>query len=731
MKTSFASKYIDSINHYPENRNQEKLFNYNIKSGICLITGAVVSTYLVYSNFNLLKQSATDLLSRTVQQSLVMAKTSLDFLFIHYLEFLLRIPGAQSLLSNVMQLSTILKANRLWKNSSVGDKVFKLFISSAITFKVLQYFIYLIPIFIKACMSKNPKDTFRFLWKCPNRGEASKLSIETLNKIMDSDPWGRFQILNKLPLLFPGLLQRNNKVHYAVLKQMLGLAGYPLDLCDFLSRITPLWRERNNSQNPFLNGAVIWEVLYFLNKHPEIYKDGTEFLHNFLDEIILLEDPISTLNFISNHFTFWKDSDQLNSDKLLTCVVSLQDKGLSEWLSFFKGFYKLSRADIEKFLTLKAFDENTIDYLRKHIINVYASEQKNSYAAQQLKGPVLNIYQFFNSHNIDKANFISNFFGDISPEEWFFMIIELLKTTRIIYREGTDDKIDNLAQFSNLCFETSDAKSSRIGAQIIVNRVKNVVTHLLDLRQKLSNRDLDQKDGEQIIEKIKTIIDILAKGGTACPDKAIVALVSAENHINLFRNPKNVPHVLANMFKLNLISATLINQNHKENIETYYYLSLKYNEILNLGIPSGSTMLYEALAHNQSLGEGLYKLVTELTAENLIGYAANLNEFKMLYADEYGKKSEAIKYYMNEVCGIGSMNLTERQDIIQQMASLGVKLESNQIEQIINSPKEVDAMQLMRVLNDRRERIENNFYEEKSTELFLNSGFLISQPQIE
>lgn len=728
MKTSFALEHTDNISHYPENRNQGTLFNYNIKLGVCLVAGTVVSTYLVYSNFNLLKQCAIDLLSRTVQQGLAMARTSWDFLFIHYLEFLLRIPGVQTLLSYVIKLSTILKANRLWKTSSVGDKFFKLLINSTITFKVLKQFIYSMLIVSKACMSKNPKDTLLFLWKCPDRAEAVKLPIETLNKIIDSDPWERFKILTTLPLLFPGLLQRNNKVHYAVLKQMLGLSGYALDLCDILSK-KPLWHELKYSQNPFLNGALVWDVLYFLNKYPELYKDKPEFLHDFLNEITSLEDPVSTLHFILNHFPFWKDSGQLNYDKLLASIVSLRENELGEWLSFFKGPYKLLPADIEKLLGLT--NKNAIDFLRNHITNVYVSEQKNSYVAKQFKGPILNIQKFFNTDNVKIDNFVSNSLGNFSLEEWFLMIIELLQTTRIIYREDPDDKIQNLANFSNLCFETSDAKSSRIGALTIINRVKNVVTHLFDLRQKLLNRDLDLKDMKQIAKKIKTIIDILAAGGTACPDRAIVALISAENHINLFRDSKYIPYVLANMFKLNLISATLINQNHKENIETYYYLSLKYNEILELGIPSGSTMLFESLAQKQSLGEGLHKLVTEFTAENLIGYTANLNEFKMLYADEYEKKSESIKYYMNEVCGIGSMNLTERQEMVQKIASLGVILEESQIEQITNEPKEVDAMQLMNLLNDRRVRIENNFYEEKATELFLNSGFLIAQPQME
>lgn len=711
-------------------------FKRNMKWSVGLGVVTAVLCYASNTNPIVVLNHTNELLKRTVINPLW------DFATTRSIEFLIAIPGAKDILAKIISETILQKATQLWAASTVENRVIKLTMGSLIVFKVLQHLVHHILIFYKSYMSNNYSRTYTFLHNCPNKSEAIKLPIETLNKIIASNPWETFQILINLPHLFPNPLQHNNTIRYPILQKMLTLSGYPEDLCDFLTE-KPLWEAKNQHPNLLRNEACIWDVLFVLAQYPDL-----ELPFEILDEILSnFNDPASSLHFLCEYSFLWQDNEAFDEDALLAFILTPQFgpicSHLKEWLPLLKGPYALSKKNKDTLFAInESFNEKISQFISKHVISVYTSEQSKSYFKHKAEGPFLNIQKLLGGNETNKCNSSPLLF--ISPKYWL-QITQALFSLVSEFFPSNIDLITNIKKFFFLCLKSSDAQTKN-GKQIILNRIVNIVktlcqsTHIFVDHKK----DLTEIEILQIRKEMETVIEILAEGGTACQDRAIIALILAENRTNLFHNIKcpdacttgenqietqilqNMPNALANMFKLHLISAKLVDQNQAENLETYFYHILKLNLFLNLGILTSSTMLYEQLAQKLLLGEAIAKLLTELTADNLIGYTAHLKEFKTLFENESKNTLQKIEKLSNDFYDIARTTLEERKQILSDIHSF-IYLDENEIEQILNQPNKIRDILYTRLI-DKRERIESSFYETKAKELFLNSGFLTKTP---
>ena len=142
------------------------------------------------------------------------------------------------------------------------------------------------------------------------------------------------------------------------------------------------------------------------------------------------------------------------------------------------------------------------------------------------------------------------------------------------------------------------------------------------------------QEKREVIRKnlIGHTLDLMAMGGSSCPDDAIVLLRQAENHIKLFENPKFLPNIIVNMFKLDAITQKLTDPNYAENVETYLSYTLKLNGLLGLGI-FGSMLFEEHYGKTEPFEQALPKLCTAFTEEQLIKFTVNLKEFENFFEE--------------------------------------------------------------------------------------------------
>jgi len=103
--------------------------------------------------------------------------------------------------------------------------------------------------------------------------------------------------------------------------------------------------------------------------------------------------------------------------------------------------------------------------------------------------------------------------------------------------------------------------------------------------------------------------------------------------------------VEADITEKKAIEAKLIDQNQKENIETYLYYTLRLNDYLGLGGLT-NTMLYEGCAQRKPWSEALPKIFEAFTEEDLIGHVGSQPEFHARFAEEYSKGLETFQNQM-------------------------------------------------------------------------------------
>lgn len=711
---------------------EKTLFNRNVKIGF-LLAGLAISSYAIYNNYVLLLNASQSLLARTVEGGMQLKESILKCVDAVFLGVLHKIrPGLEVILNKLMSEQKLSLITKIWNGYITTENCIAVLKNTSLVFfalLVLKNLVYSILIFCKACVSKDPWRTFMFLYQCPSTWEAINISNATLQNIFASDPWDAFQFFYQSSHIFPNLM-KDNKLQHPILKKMFDFSGYPSDISDILLNNSNLW-VGNNNQNLLLNKALIWEVLDYLNQYPDLFQGETKLPIPVLKKVLSLTDPISALYFLGENPFLWKGANKLPDDILLTLVTSPQFEPicseLHEWLPFFQGPYALSIADIEKVFNFREdFNEEFAKFFVEKMTIDYLSIQQEAWNLGKNPFPCLNIERFINDTETDKWNMLPRRHRNITNNDWLMLRGNLKNILAIIYPGDKieSDKKANIINWFEICLTTQDAIKTKQGLETIKHRVASVVDYLGGLTALLDTA-LDEPQMKLLSKKLEAIIDVLDEGGKACPDRAIVALTSAENRIKLFQDPCYISNVLVNMFKLNQIEAKLVNQNQAENLETYLYYTLKFNTILNLSLFT-STMLYEAVAQKQPLGQALSKLVTEFTAENLIGYAANLREFKILFEAEAAIALQKIEQLMNDVCAIpDDMAIEERTRIISDITSLGITLKESEINQIRDYPKTFNSLSLVGTLNNRRVRMEASFYENKAKELFLKSQFLL------
>lgn len=638
--------------------------------------------------------------------------------------------GTADFLPAIISKEAILWAHdNIAKENRVSNIFSSLFIAFALPFGVVRLIKELTSyalIVLKTCVSNNRWSTFKFLLGCRFFTklniiwDAIKLPHNIIDKINTSDPWEAFVTLSQnLPKLSQDPVTQ------------IRLAGCPKEIKNLLIDYTvPNYALKNSDLLKVDNARQepIIKVLYYLGKFPELYQGDNKLPGESLQKILSLKDPRPILELLCTNTYLWQGNNKLTSNVLHQLIMHPQCElihpKLREWSLLFKDFCKLQENDIvaimhsanslNTFWPKFIFDKITSTYQEKQLVS-FQSGCQNTF---------LNIKKFFNDWDMDKWNMLARRPGNISSNDWNTIQNATLPTIlRKTYPQELN-KISNLRGFCSKCLNARDAITP-IGKQSIMHQVVSVVDFLASLTVSLDSNNLTDIEKELLTTKIKAIVDIIEIPTNVCPDGAIVALNLAENLIKIFQEPEYIGNVIVNMFKLNSIEATLINQNQGENVESYLYFIIKLNDYLGLGL-SISRMLYEQCAQKQPLGQAMSKLIAAFTEENLIGYTANLNVLKILFGNEAASKCQIkeCKQLMEDVYGIEDMEIEKKKQLIVRIKDLEIELEEAKINTIYNNPDFELSAFLMRQLDTSRVRLEYNFYAEKAKQILIKSGFL-------
>lgn len=571
--------------------------------------------------------------------------------------------------------------------------------------KCLKEIINLATIIYKVLTSEDPGRLFNFFKSLPReiRNEASKLPNETFNKIFNANsPWDAFLMVEReLPSVGRDL------------KNMMLLAGYSKDLIDIIkSNASALIIPNANNKQPLREILCILDTLSYLSKDD-------------LNYIITTGSPVSILQFLSAGNELMNDSDK--REELIELIRDAQfRRRLQEWLPFFEGYYELQKRDIELCLKLKS-TFNATDKFWGKFVNCKITNGLNAKELEKRKEgkeACLNIEKLLNDPDMDKWNVLKRVEIPSQINNIRHYISRI--TTEIMSRLPI--ACDNLLNLCVKCIASSDSLQSPNAHITIINRILSINYYMDESINEIIVCESKQKK-LQLIKELEIIVRILNIDPNTCPDGAIIALELAENVIKMLNNPQYICNVIAHMFKLNTIKAKLLRDSHIENVETFLYYFIVFNNYLGLGHSTKSMFNVGHADVGRPLPEALAKVLEGFTAPDLIGFAANLDAFRLIFNEEaqskLNSKFDSIKKLMTAVYGIENMEINEIKFMIHEIRSLGIELEEETINEMLRQSDDIElANTLSTELGNKLIRIEDNFYEDKARELFLKSDYI-------
>ena len=361
-------------------------------------------------------------------------------------------------------------------------------------------------------------------------------------------------------------------------------------------------------------------VLEILGKHPELLENEKLTLELW-DKVLVSSQPASVLKILVDQPLL------LKNQKLTTAhwnkILSTEEpdevlKALVEQPSLLQD---------PVFLDRMLESKNLLHLLEMARWKQYITIPSNGYAVPNSDQPKVYLNQdlFFDDPSIDQWNNLTQRDGPIDDVEWDIVKTRLADIFDNTYKER-DNERDRLFRFLEQCMGTADANTPE-GKQRIRKRVDAIVSVLERYQEEMKNPQMPDEKRKAIKEKlIGRTLDLMAIGGSACPDDAIVLLRRAENHIKLFENPKYLANIIINMFKLHAIEEKLIDPDNAENVETYLSYTLQLMVLLGLGI-FGAMIYEEHYGKTEPFEQALPKLCTAFTQDQLIKYTLNLEEF--------------------------------------------------------------------------------------------------------
>lgn len=257
-----------------------------------------------------------------------------------------------------------------------------------------------------------------------------------------------------------------------------------------------------------------------------------------------------------------------------------------------------------------------------------------SYQKDVTVDETLNKEYFLNDPTILEWNNLTLRNGDIANNEWNFLQSSIEKMFTVIYFDGDKKYFRN---FFNACLKSADAQTDE-GKQIIQCRLEAIINYLLELNQ-YSKIVIDNNEKVATIEIIREAFRIIEEGGMKCADRAIVFLIYLENFIKLTKNPQYMANVLIQIFKLEAIKI-VINKQYNENLESFLYYVIKFNNVLGLGQSERfDKMLYEfcANAEEKSDSEILKDISCIFTLDDLLNFTFQQLTFIRRFESEMEK----------------------------------------------------------------------------------------------
>lgn len=308
-------------------------------------------------------------------------------------------------------------------------------------------------------------------------------------------------------------------------------------------------------------------------------------------------------------------SKELEKPDNLQMVTALINKGIDPRM--IKPFFTLGDKGVQYAqMYLAASDQKTL--LLNTIMTPYLLARLKQVESNS-SGPFVNFANTLKDLAADEWNRLPMREDNIDDQEWKTLKQSLGNKLKELFPDDKDvQKIKNTLQWFDQIPHSRDAEA---GLQIIRRRVASIIDFIIKQEAK-PNEQVNEALIDEGIAIAKELDNILADGGTACPDRAAVALETAEMYAKAFTKGATgnyVINVVVNEFKRNLIAAKFVDPKQGEAIETLLYHMLLLNGPLGLEYAIQS-MLYQRCAIKTTLEEAMLIVYSALTVEDLIGF---------------------------------------------------------------------------------------------------------------
>lgn len=445
-------------------------------------------------------------------------------------------------------------------------------------------------------------------------------------------------------------------------------------------------------------------VLKALGTYPEVL-DNEQLTFELWDQLLSSNKPHKIIAFIKKHLSLLQDRE-------IAMEVLVNLGGFPQFIdivSKFGGLRELMKDAVLWEETLKSKNPSRVlgFFIEDRKYGKYITISPEGYSKRD-SGEAkvyLNRNQFLNDETIDLWNVLIRRKDEIDEDYWDFVQTDLADVFDKVYQRR-DNQRYQLFKFLEQCMETADAEKSWRGFQVVRKRVDAIVNVLKKYLEKTENPDLSKEEKERIEKMmIRPTLDIMAMGGSACPDNAIVFLRLAENHIKLFECPQYLPNIIVNMFKLDSITEMLIDKDNPENVESYLLYTFMLNDLLGLGV--SGTMLYEEIGKIEPFEIALPKLSAHFTEENLIKFTVKLEEFRSFFEEEDKTLNETVEAKKEEY--------------------LDADEDYRCAKDYPNGPEAQEKLAITEKISKEIESIKNTFFHNKARQMFLDSGFFVTK----
>ncbi|PWU04858.1 MAG: hypothetical protein C5B43_04030 [Verrucomicrobia bacterium] len=642
----------------------------------------------------------------------------------------LNLTHAKVLFDRVVNLNVISLNSVLQKSLSYLETIWNKLAHTVIAFSILEIslkdlmvgillayimrkLVYAVGLIYKVGIYNDALPIYKFLWQCPSACNAGRMRRSRLVTIVQSEPHERYKIFEK---------SRSATFSEVNLEKRLELANYPDPSA--LAKIIEKYYPDPSALAKIIEKYSKFQdkILYYFSKYPELYHGQYKLSVENLDTIFSSENFEFLLGCLGKNPFLLKEhqKDLPLTLKSLSSQSSGQIVVFQDWISFFKD----SSQEINKFLkVLKKDSKNEFSlFIRKKIIAIC---EQNSVQQENLRlvGLKLDFNKFFNDPNINHWNHLPGITKSMDDTIWDQRSEKLSEILQNFCNGEFKSYQSSIEKCFEKCLLTKDVLEDETNVKKKAEEIKIRIfagLNYLETCLKLSlSGNLKKIEKESFELRIKSIIDILYKGGENCSDGSLAALTLAENLIKIFSYPNYEVNVFVNLFKHSLLREI---DYSSENSETYLYYLLQFNDILQLGI-TFEKMINENKAKKIALVDLMRKLQASFTIESFVNFVAHSEEYRMLHPIDNITILHQIEELNKLMEDIYELEDKEKQKhILERIQRYGIDIKDFSIEKINQNPRE-----FVGIFHHQKTILMNEYYLQRAQTLVCNSDFIINQ----